>query len=91
MAVLNLITGNPIDDETLAHYILDFLSSNYPMAVKEYLDIKDMSSENISLETLAKKRNFLVSGGKYNLSRAANTLISDLRCGKLGGIFLDKV
>ena len=61
------------------------------MAIKEYLHAEDMEVENISLEALAKKRNFLSSGGKYNLTRAANTLISDVRCGKLGGIFLDKV
>jgi len=91
LAILNLITGSPIDEESLANEILNFLSASYPTAIKEYLHAEDMKVENISLEALAKKRNFLSSGGKYNLQRAANTLISDVRCGKLGGIFLDKV
>jgi ribosome biogenesis GTPase A len=91
LAILNLITGNPIDEESLANLILNFLSENYPSAIKKYLEVDDLSPENISLETLAKKRNFLSSGGKYNLNRAAITLISDVRCGKLGGIFLDKI
>ena len=71
--------------------ILNFLSENYPMAIKKYLAVENTDAENISLEILAKKRNFLSSGGKYNLIRAAITLISDVRCGKLGGIFLDKI
>ncbi len=91
LAILNLITGSPIDEESLANEILNFLSASYPTAIKEYLHAEDMNVGNISLEALAKKRNFLSSGGKYNLQRAANTLISDVRCGKLGGIFLDKV
>ncbi len=90
LAILNLITGTPIDDESLANAILDFLSQNYPKAIQNYLEAEDLSPENISLDVLAKKRNFLISGGKYNLARAAITLISDLRVGKLGGIFLDK-
>lgn len=91
LAILNLITGSPIDEESLANEILNFLATKYPTAIKKYLHAEDMDVENISLAALAKKRNFLISGGKYNLGRAANTLISDLRCGKLGGIFLDKV
>jgi ribosome biogenesis GTPase A len=91
LAILNLITGSPIDEESLANEILNFLCANYPMAIKEYLQVENNSIENVNLEALAQKRNFLSSGGKYNLLRAANTLISDVRCGKLGGIFLDKV
>ncbi len=91
LAILNLITGNPIDDESLANAILNFLAIHYPAAIKGYLQADDMNIENLNLEALAKKRNFLERGGKYNLGRAANTLITDLRCGKLGGIFLDKL
>ncbi len=89
LAILNLLKAAPDETETLANESLTFLKIYYPLAIKQYLDISE--DENINLETLAQKRGFLSPGGKYNLNRAAHTLLLDLNDGKLGGVFLDRV
>jgi len=88
LAILNLLNYSPDETETLANETLNFFKANHSVAIKSYLDVDE--AESINLEALAKKRNFLSSGGKYDVNRAANTLLLDLRSGKLGGIFLDK-
>ena len=85
LAILNLLESS--DDETLANKALIFLKAHYLISIKKYL--KTDNIEEINLETLARQRKFLNPGGKYNLMRAASTLLNDLRSGKLGGICLD--
>ena len=43
------------------------------------------------LETVCKKRGFLLRGGDYDYERAERAVIDDLRKGKLGKITLDTV
>lgn len=45
--------------------------------------------ENFSLENFGKFRNFLISGGKIDINRAANVFLSELRDGKLGSLSLE--
>ena len=89
LSMLNLIKTDQSETETLANETLSYLTERYPVAIKNYLDTENL--DEINLETLAKKRNFLSSGGKYNLDRAGHTLLSDFGCGKLGGVFFDEV
>lgn len=94
LAMLNLVTGKPVEDESLAYLIIQFFAEKYPIALKKYLGLENIASikeGDNGLLALAQKRNFLSGGGNYNLNRAAVTLISDVRCGKLGGILLDEV
>lgn len=87
LAILNLIGDGSEEVEGLANKALAFLKTHYLMAIKNYLAANHV--EEITLERLARKRNFLNPGGKYDLMRAATTLLSDLRSGKLGGVCLD--
>jgi len=87
LAILNLITELS-DDEILANRALTFLKEHYLISLKQYLDVDN--TEDIHLKSLAEKRNLISAGGKLNLMRAASTLLTDLRGGKLGGICLDQ-
>jgi ribosome biogenesis GTPase A len=87
LAILNLLNEGS-DDESLANKALFFLKAHYQSAIKRYLNVDSL--EDINLENLAGKRNFISPGGKYNLMRAASTLLTDLRGGKLGGVCLDQ-
>jgi ribosome biogenesis GTPase A len=87
LAILNLIT-EASDEEILANKALAFLKEHYLLSIQKYLDVDN--SEDIHLESLARKRNLISVGGKLNLMRAASTLLTDLRGGKLGGICLDQ-
>lgn len=86
LAILNLLAESS-DEEILANQALAFLKAHYLLAIKKYLKVDDI--EEINLESLARQRKFLSPGGKYNLMRAASTLLTDLRDGKLGGVCLD--
>lgn len=45
--------------------------------------------EDLTLEGIAKKRGFVISGGEYDIYRVANAVIDDFRKGRLGKITLD--
>jgi ribosome biogenesis GTPase A len=87
LAILNLLTEKT-DDEILANKSLDFLKAYYLTSIKKYLKTEHI--EDINLENLARQRKFLNPGDKYNLMRAATTLLTDLRNGRLGGVCLDR-
>ncbi len=89
LAILNLIKTDQSETPTLAEEALAILKEQYPDMTKKYFGIDAI--DDINLENLAKKRNFLQPGGKYNLDRAAHTLLSDLGSGTLGGVFFDDI
>ena len=88
LAILNLIKEGSDEFDTLAYQALIILKAHYLPALKKYFGTDNV--EEINLENLAIKRNLVSSGGEYNLMRAASTLLTDLRDGKLGGVCFDQ-
>ena len=41
------------------------------------------------METIGKKRGFLISGGEINIERTANMLLDEFRSAKIGRVTLD--
>ena len=79
--------------ETLASAVCVRLSALYPELLTERYKLPDVSGlggfEILSL--IGRKRGFLVSGGEIDTERAANTLLDELRSGKIGRITLDRI
>jgi ribosome biogenesis GTPase A len=87
LSLFNLIPASSYEIEDVARRGLDILQQTYPLLIQAY--IPGVEPGLATLEELAKKRNFLTSGGKPDHMRAAGTFLTDLRSGKIGRITLD--
>ena len=87
LALFNLLPESNYDVEEVAQDGLEQLKAQYPKQVQNYIYEK---AESLNLEELARRRNFLTTGGSLDLVRAANVFFSDLRNGKLGRVTLDR-
>ena len=72
-----------VDNGELALYLIDLLKETYSS------NLKQRYGEDFSLEAIAKKRGFIISGGELDLDRCAGAVIEDFRKGRLGKITLD--
>ena len=91
LAFTGAVKDDILDRETLAANLFLRLNKYYPGRIKERYKFepeKDAGGFAI-LETAAKKRGFLISGGEYDLERMANVLLDEFRSGKLGRITLE--
>ena len=93
LAATGAVKDSILDLETLASAVCVRLSALYPELLKERYKLPDISGlggfEILSL--IGRKRGFLVSGGEIDTERAANTLLDELRSGKIGRITLDRI
>lgn len=81
-----------MDRETLAANLLVRLRETCPQAIEtRYKFSPDPEMQGYELlETAAKKRGFLISGGEYDTERMSAVLLDEFRGGKLGRITLEK-
>ena len=93
LAATGAVKDSILDLETLASAVCVRLSELYPELLTERYKLPDISGlggfEILSL--IGRKRGFLVSGGEIDTERAANTLLDELRSGKIGRITLDRI
>ena len=92
LAWTGAINDNILDIELVAAKLLLRLRDLYPNAVEErYKFTPDPEAAGYELlETAARKRGFLVSGGEVNTERMAHVLLDEFRAGKLGRITLER-
>ncbi len=83
LAFVGSIKDEVVDETELGEELLKTLLQNYRQAVaSRYGDVE-------SLEDIAVKRGFKLSGGVNDVDRAASALIDDFRKGRIGKITLD--
>ena len=81
-----------MDTQELAAKLLVLLRQYYPKAVEERYKIElDPDKQGWELlESCARRRGFLISGGELDTERMANILLDEFRGGKLGRISLER-
>jgi ribosome biogenesis GTPase A len=84
IAFTGAIRDEILDVETLAARLAERLEGLYPGVLSARYGVTG------SLETLAKKRGYLMPGGIADTERFANTLLDEFRAGKLGRMSLEK-
>ena len=79
------------DDEEVALELLSYLLTHYPNEIQARYKLADISGLNDEqlLETIGRQRGAVHSGGRVNLTKAAELVIHDLRSGALGRITLE--
>lgn len=83
LAYVGSVRDEVLDFVELANELLTLLEKIYPQNISErYKSAK-------TLEEIAKMRNYVLSGGEYDIERTAKGIIDDFRKGRLGKICLD--
>ncbi len=91
LAFTGAVKDEIMDRVTLGANLMLRLREYYPQRVLERYKFEPQQDVNgyDLLETAAKKRGFLISGGEYDLERMAAVLLDEFRGGKLGRISLE--
>ena len=92
LAWTGAINDNILDVELVACRLLERLRELYPGAIEaRYKFTPDPEAPGYELlETAARKRGFLISGGEVNTERMAHVLLDEFREGKLGRMTLER-
>ncbi len=94
---LNLAFCGSIKDDILGVQDLGFelirvLGENYPDLMKARYKLDEVSEEAIeNMDNIARKRGFIMSGGRIDYERTGRTVLDEFRGGKIGRITLEKV
>lgn len=88
LAYVGSINDDILDMDDVALALLDELYERYPARLKERYGIEDGDPTGM-LETVCRRRGFMLRGGEFDYERAERAVIDDFRKGKLGRITLD--
>ena len=90
LAASHSIGINAYDEIETALILSDTLKEKYPELLINYYGFnKPLPCDEEFLEHIAKARNFIIKGKKYNLLKAAISFINDYRNGVIGKISLE--
>ena len=86
LAFVNAVSENAYSNEIVAKELLGLLDEKYSEIVKEFYKVDDLTLENI-----AKSRNWIVTGGNPDIERTSVYVLRDFREGKIGKFILDEL
>lgn len=88
LAFVNSVSENAYQNEAVAVELLKILSENkYGEKVKNHYNLSE--EETLSIENIAKSRNWIVKGALPDIERTARFILCDFRDGKMGKFILD--
>ncbi|MBE7706373.1 MAG: ribosome biogenesis GTPase YlqF [Cyanobacteria bacterium SIG30] len=88
LAIVNSVGEKAYDSEHVARGLLNILSKNYEKNIREYYKLEE--NEEITLENISIKRNWITKGSLPDTLRTADFILSNFRGGKIGKIVLDE-
>ncbi len=86
LAFVNAVSENAYSNEIVAKELLGLLNEKYSEIVKEFYKV-----ESLTLENIAKSRNWIVAGGNPDIERTSVYVLRDFREGKIGKFILDEI
>ena len=89
LAFVNSISENAYSNELVASELLSILNDEQVKLFKEYYKLDEETE--LTIENVAIKRNWIVSGGKLDTERTAIYILRDFREGKIGKFILDEM
>ena len=88
LAMVNSIGENAYEAEYVADELLKILEKFYKNKLKNYYKLEE--NEEISLNNIALKRNWIIKNAQADIKRTALTVLSDFREGKIGKFTLER-
>jgi len=90
LAYCGSIKDEILDTESLALSLIGRLMAEYPKELMERYKIEELPDEAIDgMELIAKKRGFILGGGRIDYERCARTVLDEFRSGTIGRITLE--
>lgn len=87
LAFVSSVSENAYSPELVAQALLDmFTESKYKYIVTTFYKVEDLT-----LETIAKSRNWILRGDSLDTERTAKYILKDFRDGRLGKFILDEI
>lgn len=89
LAFVNSISENAYSNEPVAQQLLQTLDEKYSSKVRDYYGINQ--DEPLTIENIAIRRNWIISGGTADITRTSAYILRDFRDGKIGKFILDNM
>ncbi len=86
LAFVDSIGEHAYDVEAVCQNFIDTVNEIYPGLIKNYYKLEE---QEITLENIALKRNWIIQGAKADTKRCAQNILNDFRVGRLGKLTLD--
>lgn len=87
LAFVNSVSENAYESEAVAKELLEILSTKYEKKVKAHYNLSE--NDDLTIENIAKSRNWIVKGAEPDITRTATFILCDFRDGKMGKFILD--
>ncbi len=87
LAFVDSIGENAYDVEAAAGMFIKNVNEIYPDLIRDYYKLE--VTDDVSIENIALKRNWIIQGGKSDTKRCAQNILNDFRLGRLGKLTLD--
>ena len=88
LALTGAIREDILPNSDLCEYLLNFLKTHYPLALKERFDIENISNLEETLKQISSRRG-LLKNGEPDFEKAESLLLNEFKNGKLGRFTLD--
>ena len=89
LAFVNSVGENAYDSEYTAQNLIEILKKLYPETIYKYYGFN--KEDDINLETIALKRNWVLKGATADTKRTSQIILSTFREGKIGNFTLDRI
>ncbi|TKD71677.1 ribosome biogenesis GTPase YlqF [Pseudalkalibacillus hwajinpoensis] len=90
LAATGAIKDEILDFQDISVFVLKFLSIHYPDRLMDRYKLESIPEDVVDLfDEIGKKRGFLMSGGWIDYDKTAETVLRELRSGKLGDVTLE--
>ena len=92
LAFCGSIKDDIIGVQDLGFELIKRLGSDYPEMLQERYKLDEVSEDALeNIDNIARKRGFILSGGRIDYERTARTVLDEFRGGKIGRITLEYV
>ena len=92
LAFCGSIKDDILGVQDLGFELIRVLGEKYPELLMERYKLDELSEETIeNMDNIARKRGFILSGGRIDYERTGRTVLDEFRGGKIGRITLEKV
>ncbi|XOV79545.1 MAG: ribosome biogenesis GTPase YlqF [Aestuariibacter sp.] len=90
LAASGAVKNTAMEFDDVGFYAADYLIKAYPEAMKERFKLDELPDTELEfLEAAAKTRGAIMTGGRINLHKICEVLLTELQAGKLGRLTLE--
>ena len=88
LAYVNSVGENAYDVEPVAIKFIQEIETSYSGLIRGHYNLEE--GDELTLENIALRRNWIVAGQKPDIKRAASDILLDFRSGRLGKLTIDR-